>query len=453
MALMTWGGAPAQQGAASYVDTPTGRMEVPRVDSYAQQQAQAQWAQMAANAANQQPQYAVTASPGSGPVIGGTGGSTSSLNANSILSQYLNGAGGSPTPPTLQLPNMPTAPNYSASGSASITNPYDAQIRQLVAQLQGQAAQSDSALSDRANQQIAAQRAVLDRRANQDVQRSLAQNGLLPTGGLAARMREQISRPYEESLAASAADINANMRSQRDATANNLISSLSNIQNASATYALDQQRLQQQAARDQWQMQVDRYNQEAAANQTAYSRALDAYNMNLQQQDRARAQQARQQAAYQDSSGGGYASGGGGGGYAINAGQNSFLEQGTQPRDLYQNMVNQQRASEARNYNRGMADRFNAGNGSTGNGYTFTGNTGNGVSSAGSYTGISMNGPLVGSVGGVVSGAGQQAAGGYGGSSAYNTAMGIGGIVGGAGQQLGGTLGSYANSNYSRSMY
>jgi len=31
--------------------------------------------------------------------------------------------------------------------------------------------------------------------------------------------------------------------------------------------------------------------------------------------------------------------------------------------------------------------------------------------------------------------------------------MGIGGIVGGAGQQLGGTLGSYANSNYSRSMY
>ena len=452
MALMNWGGAPAQQGAASYVNTPTGRMEVPRVDSYAQQQAQAQWAQMAANAANQQPHYAVTASPGSGPAIAGTGGSTSSLNANSILSQYLNGAGGSPTPPTLQLPNMPTAPNYSASGSASITNPYDSQIRALVAQLQGQAAQSDSALSDRANQQIAAQRAVLDRRANQDVQRSLAANGLLPTGGLAARMREQISRPYEEQLAASSADINANMRNQRDATANNLISSLSNIQNASASYALDQQRLQQQAARDQWQMQVDRYNQEAAANQTAYSRALDAYNMNLQQQDRARAQQAQQQAAYQASSGGGYASGGGGGGYAINAGQNSFLEQGTQPRDLYQNMVNQQRASEARNYNQGMADRFNAGNGNSG-GYTFTGGTGNGVSSAGSYTGISMNGPLVGSVGGVVSGAGQQAAGGYGGSSAHNTAMGIGGIVGGAARSLGGTLGSYANSGYGNSMF
>lgn len=424
------------------------------VQAYQQQQ---QLANLQASMAPQQQQYASvvpSGSGGGGPAFAGSGGggnaSDNSL-ASFLASQGIStGGGGSPTPPTLQLPNMPTAPNYSASGSLSTSSPYDAQIRQLVAQLQGQAAQSDSALSDRANQQIAAQRAVLDRRANQDVQRSLAANGLLPTGGLAARMREQISRPYEESLAASAADINANMRSQRDATANNLISSLSNIQNASASYALDQQRLQQQAARDQWQMQVDRYNQEAAANQTAYSRALDAYNMNLQQQDRARAQQARQQAAYQASSGGGYASGGGGGGYAINAGQNSFLEQGTQPRDLYQNMVNQQRASEARNYNQAAADRFNSGSTNSGQGqYTFSGNTGNGVSSAGSAM-ASQFGPMVGSI---VSGAGQQAAGGYGGSSAYNAAMGIGGIVGGAGQQLGGTLGSYANSNYSRSMY
>ena len=305
------------------------------VQAYQQQQ---QLANLQASMAPQQQQYASvvpSGSGGGGPAFAGSGGSTSSLNANSILSQYLNGAGGSPTPPTLQLPNMPTAPNYSANGSASITNPYDSQIRALVAQLQGQAAQSDSALSDRANQQIAAQRAVLDRRANQDVQRSLAANGLLPTGGLAARMREQISRPYEEQLAASSADINANMRSQRDATANNLISSLSNIQNASASYALDQQRLQQQAARDQWQMQVDRYNQEAAANQTAYSRALDAYNMNLQQQDRARAQQAQQQAAYQSAMTGG---GGGGGtnfGPPINAGSNSFLQSGVQPEQVY----------------------------------------------------------------------------------------------------------------------
>lgn len=415
MAFTTWGGAPAQQGAASYVNTPTGRMEVPRVDSYAQQQAQAQWAQMAANAANQQPQYAVTASPGSGPAFAGTGGSTSSLNANSILSQYLNGAGGSPTPPTLQLPNMPTAPNYSASGSASITNPYDSQIRALVAQLQGQAAQSDSALSDRANQQIAAQRAVLDRRANQDVQRSLAANGLLPTGGLAARMREQISRPYEESLAASAADINANMRSQRDATANNLISSLSNIQNASASYALDQQRLQQEAARDQWRMQVDRYNQEAAANQTAYSRALDAYNMNLQQQDRARAQQAQQQAAYQASSGGG---GGSmtGSVSGWNGGQNGFLDSGRQPEETY--AMHQQ------------IGRLT--NGQVGDSYFSPGNQQLRAQQEQRAAQVQSNR--------------------YG-SNAYNAAMGIGGIVGGAGQQLGGTLGSYANSNYGRSMY
>lgn len=453
MALMTWGGAPAQQGAASYVNTPTGRMEVPRVDSYAQQQAQAQWAQMAANAANQQPQYAVTASPGSGPAFAGTGGS----NANSILSQYLNGAGGSPTPPTLQLPNMPTAPNYSASGSFSTSSPYDAQIRQLVAQLQGQAAQSDSALSDRANQQIAAQRAVLDRRANQDVQRSLAANGLLPTGGLAARMREQISRPYEESLAASAADINANMRSQRDATANNLISSLSNIQNASATYALDQQRLQQQAARDQWQMQVDRYNQEAAANQTAYSRALDAYNMNLQQQDRARAQQAQQQASYQASTGGGGSMTGSVSGW--NGGQNGFLDSGRQPEETYAmhqqigRLTNGQvgdsyfspgnQQLRAQQEQRAAQVQLNRGNGLTSSGSNFNPNDPFGQTLASNSSGGMYGGGSSGGYG----------TGGSHGSNAYNAARGIGGVVGGAGQQLGGTLGSYANSNYSRSMY
>lgn len=423
------------------------------VQAYQQQQ---QLANLQASMAPQQQQYASvvpSGSGGGGPAFAGSGGSTSSLNANSILSQYLNGAGGSPTPPTLQLPNMPTAPNYSASGSASITNPYDSQIRALVAQLQGQAAQSDSALSDRANQQIAAQRAVLDRRANQDVQRSLAANGLLPTGGLAARMREQISRPYEEQLAASSADINANMRNQRDATANNLISSLSNIQNASASYALDQQRLQQQAARDQWQMQVDRYNQEAAANQTAYSRALDAYNMNLQQQDRARAQQAQQQAAYQASSGGGGSMTGSVTGW--NGGANSFLESGLQPEQLYQQHLETGRRTNGQvgdnYYIQGNQD-LRAQQAARQRNNSVTGivsNAGNGLSSAGSAM-ASQFGPMVGSI---VSGAGQQAAGGYGGSSAYNAAMGIGGIVGGAGQQLGGTLGSYANSNYSRSMY
>ena len=427
------------------------------VQAYQQQQ---QLANLQASMAPQQQQYASvvpSGSGGGGPAFAGSGGSTSSLNANSILSQYLNGAGGSPTPPTLQLPNMPTAPNYSASGSLSTSSPYDAQIRQLVAQLQGQAAQSDSAMSDRANQQIAAQRAVLDRRANQDVQRSLAANGLLPTGGLAARMREQISRPYEESLAASAADINANMRSQRDATANNLISSLSNIQNASATYALDQQRLQQQAARDQWQMQVDRYNQEAAANQTAYSRALDAYNMNLQQQDRARAQQAQQQAAYQASTGGGGSMTGSVSGW--NGGQNGFLDSGRQPEETYAmhqqigRLTNGQvgdsyfspgnQQLRAQQEQRAAQVQLNRGNGLTSSGSNFNPNDPFGQTLASNSSGGMYGG---GSSGGYGTG------GSYG-SNAYNAAMGIGGIVGGAGQQLGGTLGSYANSNYSRSMY
>ena len=359
-------------------------LDTAAVAAYQQQQ---QLANLQASMAPQQQQLATFGVPGSGPVVAGGGASPASNASNNSLSQFLSsyGGGGGGAAPQLQIPNAPTMPNFNASAAAPGGGQYNSQIQQLIAQLQQQASQSDSVLSDRANQQIAAQRSVLDRRANQDVQRSLAQNGLLPTGGLASRMREQISRPYEEQLAASAESINSNLQQQRGATANNLLSSVSGLQNAQTGAAADAQRLQMQAQMNQYQMQMGQYEAQVRASESAYQHAMDAYQMQQQQQQQQMAQQQAAQQRYATQS-----SGGGGTSYgpSINAGQNSFLDSGVQPRDLYNQMVNDQRASETRNYNQGMAGRANSG-------YTFTGNTGNGMSSAGSATGISMNGPLV----------------------------------------------------------
>lgn len=352
----------------------------------------AQWAKLAASMAPQ-PQRLATGlgagGQGSGPAFGGTGGSaasnaSNSSNSSNSLSSYLSNL---PAVPTLQTAQRPTMPTYNASTS-STPSPYASQIQQLMAQLQAQASQSDSALTDRVNQQIAAQRGVLDRRANDDVTRSLAQNGLLAAGGQAARMRQQISLPYEEMLAANAAQLNGTLSSQRTATQNNLMQSLASLQNADRGAAAEAQRLQMEAQRLDYQAQMNQYDMAMRANETAYQRAMDQYQIQQQQraQQAAASQAAQQTAARAAQVGGG--SGGGGTVYgpSINAGSNSFLESGVQPRDLYNQGLAADRANQQRQYDMAMADRQNR---------QRAGLDGNGVSSAGSYTGISMNGPLV----------------------------------------------------------
>ena len=480
MALFSFSGAPISQGATPYVDitsydpyaspksgAPTGptttRMEVARRDPIQDAQTtEAYYRTMAQQAASQQPQLATFALQGSGPTVAGMGsGGGSSSSANSLLSQYLSasgaggGVGSAPTPP--QYPTQPATPTFNASAGSAGSNQFSAQLQQLIAQLQGQSAESDSALRDRANQQIAAQRSVLDRRANEQVQRSLAANGVLPTGGLASRMREQISRPYEDQLAASSESINNDLRGQRNATANNLVSSLAGISNAQANAALDQQRLQQQAQLNQWQMQMDAYNAQVRQSDTAYSRALDAYNLNQQQQALQRAQQAQQQATYNTSMSGG--AGGTSFGPSINAGQNSFLESGRQPEqtyalhqqigrltsgqvgDDYFSAGNQQLRAEQQQ--RAAQAQANRGNGLTSSGSNFNPNDPFGQTLA-SNSGGGMYNSGAGSGGGYGAGSG---------SGAYGAAMGVGSIVGGAAQQLGGTLGSYSNSSWGSSMY
>lgn len=254
------------------------------------------------------------------------------------------------------------------------------QLQAIISQLQAQAAQSNSVLSDQANQQIAAQRAVMERQTGQGVTRSLAANGLLPTGGQSARMEQQLRQPMEEQLASYGANVNQNLQTQRNGTANNLLQQLTALQGQDRAGQFDQQRFALDQQRAQYDMQMTNYNAQVRASESAYQRAMDQYNQSLTQ---------RQQGSSSSSGGsGGYASGGGGGGgggtsvgASINAGQNSFLDQGRQPRDVYNNMLANDRAQQQRNS------------------YQYTGGTGNGVSSAGSSTGVSMNGPLVGGSG------------------------------------------------------
>ncbi len=303
-----------------------------------------------------------------------------------------------PAVPQLQMPQMPQF-NAQSSGSqnalfgiggggpapqAQSVPQQNPQLQAIIQQLQQQASQSNSVLSDQANQQIAAQRAVMERQTGRNVTQSLAANGLLPTGGQSARLEQQLRAPMEEQLASFGANVNQNLQQQRTGTANNLLQQLTTLQGQERAGQFDQQRLGLDQQRAQWDMQMTQYNAQVRAAESAYQRSIDQWN---RQQQQTQQQQLQQRQASQ---GGGYDAGGGGsmtGGVSgWNGGQNSFLSSGQQPRDTYNNSVNADRANQQRQYDIAMADRQNRQN---------SGMAGNGVSSAGSSTGVSMNGPLV----------------------------------------------------------
>lgn len=206
-----------------------------------------------------------------------------------------------------------------AAGSAG----EDPRLTAILAQLQAQAGNTDSSINDQAAQSVAAQRAVAQRGVDTQLRRSLAANGLLPTGGQSERLRNELQSPLEAQLAAAQEAARSNLVGQRTATSNTLAGQLT---------ALQQQRLQasqlaQQQAMAQQQFGMDQqkfsWEQQQAQQKFAFDQANQQSYLAQQAFDNKLHQQAAQ-LGYQNSAAGG----GGGLGAATgwNNGVNSFLD-------------------------------------------------------------------------------------------------------------------------------
>lgn len=356
----------------------------------------------------------------------------------------------------------------------------DPNLDALVAQLRQQAGEADATLNDKATRQIEAQRAVAERNINQQLQKSLAASGVLPTGGLAARFRDEIAKPIDERLNAYAADVQAGLRNERTSTANNLMQQLTSLAGQRNAGALDQQRFQLEQQRLAADLAAQQQRMAMAQQDAMFNRQQAAFDAAMR--NAALSSQLSLSAPRGGNTGGsGVANQGGGNPYEglpmtgsvtnWNGGRNSFLDSGVQPRDTYNASVmrgrttngqvgsdynsqgnlnlrleQQQRAMQANpnSYSgasaaAGMIPSFAGGISSAGSmGPSSAGSMG--MSSAGSAMG-SLYGPMVGSGGS--GGYGGGGGGGYG--NAANAAM---GMIPSYGQTYGGMP-----SGYGRSMY
>ena len=373
--------------------------------------------------------------------------------------------------PPQAAPDQGRGGNGYASQSSSVSQNVageDPRLTSILAQLQGQSALSDTALNDQAAQSVASQRAIAQRDLDTQMRRSLAANGLLPTGGHSERMRAELAAPIEERLAAMQEQARGNLVNQRTNTSNNLAQQLSELQRQKGAGALDQQRMAMEQQRMQQQFGMDQqrfqWEQQRDAQRQAYDTAMSQYELQRSAMENQLRTAAMQQ-GYNSGSGSGYNQQSGGGfssqplssAAGWDSGQNRFLASGQQPRDTYNQSVergqqstawhsaanNDLRAEQAQRAQQAQASRP----------WTSV-NSGNGVSSAGSATGIAFGGSqaAIGAAGGM----GYQ--GGGGGSSYYpGGAVGAGlsatqGILGAAGGGGGGSYGGFS-SGYGQSMY
>lgn len=284
----------------------------------------------------------------------------------------------------------------------------DPRLTAILAQLQGQAALNDSVLSDRAAQGVAAQRAQMQRQLEKQLTGTLSSRGLLAGGGNVAKLRQELSAPMEEQLAAQQERIRQDLVGRRDATSNNLAAQLADLQRQKAAgesdrqrLLLEQQRAQQDAAARQQQFAMDqaRFQWEAQqqAQQSAYAQAMQTA---LENQLRQQAMNQARQTGYNSAAGAGYNSGGGsmtGGVTGWNGGNNSFLDSGRQPEQVYADSVARGRQTNGQvpgNYfnesNTRAREEQQARAAQTQQQWR-SANSGNGLSSAGSYTGISFD--------------------------------------------------------------
>lgn len=106
----------------------------------------------------------------------------------------------------------------------------DPRIESLIGRLSALGNTSDSDIASKVDAMMAPQQAIVDRDINRQVTRSLAANGLLPTGGSAAQFRTEISAPIYERLANARAQATRGYEQERIGVNQGLLGSLSELQ-------------------------------------------------------------------------------------------------------------------------------------------------------------------------------------------------------------------------------
>ncbi len=215
------------------------------------------------------------------------------------------GGGGATSTPTAS-PAVNTAPVAQSSAFSSLiaqlSTPTqaaalaqyqeDPRLTAMLADLMARAQQSDADISSQANGAYEAQRKVADQQIDRQQTRSLAANGVLPTGGLAAQYRTELASPVYDRLNAQRAQTELDLRNQRDGVKQGVTSTLSGLDNNKNQFTLSQLAAQQNAEAQRQQLLAQSQYQQASLSQQAQlaSQQLAA------DQARAQAQQAMSQA-------------------------------------------------------------------------------------------------------------------------------------------------------------
>jgi len=162
----------------------------------------------------------------------------------------------------------------------------DPRLTEMLAALMQRAQQSDAEISSQANGAYDAQRKVADQQLNRQQTRSLAANGVLPTGGLAAQYFQELSAPVYDRLNAQRAQTELDLRNARDNVKQGVTSTLAGLDNNKNQFTLSQLSAQQQAEAQRQQLLAQTQYQQASLSQQAQlaSQQLAAEQARAQQQ-------------------------------------------------------------------------------------------------------------------------------------------------------------------------
>lgn len=250
------------------------------------------------------------------------------------------------------------------SASSGTSLPYGSKLDELIAILQGHLTANDSQIASQADALYQAQRAVADREINSQVQNALGANGVLPTGGLASRLYQELSAPITDRINAQRAQSEIDLRQNRNNGYQQLTGTVAGIQNnwaqlesSKANQASQLAFQREQAANQQRQFDAELAqkgqlaSQQLAADQARQAQASQLAQAQLDYQKMSDAQKlafqrealtAENQRLYSNSGGsggGGTRTGSGGGGGGSSAPWNFDMRLGEGMQQNYDQMV------------------------------------------------------------------------------------------------------------------